>query len=50
MPAQLTRSQWEQLGYLGQGRVKGPIRHRTVDQDDGWAITGFVEGNFGAVI
>src|SRR5436309_2261871 len=39
----------KQFGQLCHTRVKGTIRYRTVDQDDGWAGPNLVESNFSAV-
>src|SRR6266700_2343228 len=40
----------KQFGQLRQTRVKGTIRHRTVDQDDGWAGPNLAESNCRAVL
>src|SRR5260221_3719335 len=40
----------QQFGQLCHKRVKGTIRRRTVDQDDGWAGPNLVESNFRAVL
>ena len=39
----------EQFSQLCHSRVKGTIRNRTIDQDDGWAGPNLVESNFSAV-
>ena len=40
----------KQFGQLCHTRVKGTIRYRTVDQDDGWAGPNLVESNGSAVL
>src|SRR5215469_10687420 len=40
----------KQFGQMCHTRVKGTIRYRTVDQDDGWTGPNLVESNCRAVL